>query len=304
MVLLTVVLTGEVSAQPKVEEYPPELVDNVVNNVVFINVDLNGSDKKVIGFGFVVGEKDGVYFAATTRHTLYDRNLRGVPHDGLITIDTFSDQLTADVPAYEVRLTDAGTQLASNLDLVFLRFTPKKPFYFKRKVLSKDSSEVLPGNSLSLIGYLTQENVPIWNIDPIQSKIFNLTEFKENSGETQINFASIRKFGPGHSGAPVVSPNGIVAIFQASNGGNSIALSIDAVKKLAESEKMIPWQLQAADPAWFSKAGNSSRPSSGLMKWGIAIGAVVVGALVASSQGGSSGEGEVSNTLTLTVPTP
>ena len=103
--------------------FPEPLISDVTLNLVRFNARDEATGSPESAFGFLIGSSDGVFYAATARHLLYDKNIDTVRKENIaIEVVVSPSNETKKSVGYHVRLSDELEALSRQLDVAFVRF--------------------------------------------------------------------------------------------------------------------------------------------------------------------------------------
>ncbi len=193
-----------------------QLVEQLTPNVVAIKATFAGPEVEN-GFGFITAEKNGRLYLATAAHVV-----RGVDKDKIAQkIEVrFSNDLRW-VPATYIKHWDQE-------DLALLEL--EKPYYAQWQPQCADLS---PGGSKKVRFIGLNEEEPNW-VDPgLDGNIFR-------QDDKMLHFA-IGTIGRGTSGAPLLSPQGIVGLITEDADRTSRALKITQIQTLFSGGGKLPY---------------------------------------------------------------
>lgn len=202
------------------------ICEGLKKNVVIIQTKFNdGSDEN--GFGIITGEESDKLYIATAKHVIYDLDGNGFisqakkPRSVSI---SFFPRPNRTHPARLLLLPD------TSLDITLLEV--KKP---RNHSWDKDfySNAVQRGTRVWFIGRDRD-----WYI-PTGSFVGSVNQISARN-EILIDITSVR---PGTSGAPLISPDGIVGLIFADAASGARAYPIEKVRKLVSERWRYPWQM-------------------------------------------------------------
>ena len=201
--------------------------ESLVENIKKITVQLTSifpNGTKDYGFGFVVGEREGLLYIATARHVVvkYDDEEGVEVKASSVTVRFYDDQGRSfdDVTILEIKKDD--------LDISLLRI-PKPNTIFLTNGYFSPTMQI--GEGVWFIGREREWKIP-------QSEGF-ISEEPQYDGTFEFESSTIK---PGTSGAPLFTNNGIVGLIITDNQNTATAIHISFIEMLINNYNY-PWSL-------------------------------------------------------------
>ena len=238
------------------------------------------------GFGFIVGEKDGLIYIVTANHVVRGKNEfpGDSPSPDSIKVEFYEDRGAR----------KSATLLETSIyDIAILQVTRPPNISWRKKALA--STDVKEADKIWFIGREGE-----WYVPYIPGSI-NRVDSKQR---ITIDNVSVQE---GTSGAPLVSSFGIVGMVT-SDGKDlvSYALPIEVIEDAVKSWRR-PWELTEFDDRneVIEKAGlEAAEEEEGSKTWmWVLVG--IAGALLAlGSDSGGTSDDATTGTISVSAPTP
>ncbi len=226
---------SEALAQAKTGE---ELANDLRRNVVRVTSRWTNGTSQRSGFGFLVGERNGLLYIVTADHVVRDDNLAvGIP--GIIFYYDQGKEYQGDVLDTHL-LKSAG-------DVAVVRIQPPPGFSWRRDALA--NAPAVRGDDVWFAGLQGAWYVPVR-----PGAISSI----EPGGEIRFEGLAIR---PGTSGAPLIGKSGILGMIVKDDDVFGTATSVDVIAR-AFRDWVYPWQLISYSDRPTALAPPPQRPPS------------------------------------------
>jgi Trypsin-like peptidase domain/PAN domain len=211
--------SGEVMAQPRAGD---TLANDLRRNVVRVISRWNDGTPEKNGFGFVVGERDGLFYIVTADHVVRENSIAGTP--GIIFYEDQGNEYQGAV---------LNTHLIkSEGDVAVIRV----PSRFSWQAAARSGVAAERGDNVRFIGVQGQ-----WIVPARPGAINGI----EPNGTIRFEGMAIRT---GTSGAPLVGDKGILGMIIKDDDIYGLATPIDVIER-AFRQWSYPWQLTTWAPA-------------------------------------------------------
>jgi len=222
MVILGIVLLSIFTSSVQKGISDDNIPDRFRNNVLQLTVIL--SNKEVMnGFGFVVGERDGILYVVTAQHVVFSDD------PDVKTKEVWARFYENRGKSYKAKLLDLSYPL---LDMALLEIPkPSENYKWERKYFYPHP----------------KRNDRVWFIG--RNRDWYIPTDKGTGNISKPPFmneihAEIFTVQPGTSGAPLLTKEGIVGMIIEDSGYDAVAVNIDTIKQVITQYWKYPWGLE------------------------------------------------------------
>lgn len=202
------------------------MCDKLKNNVVQITATFEDG-KEENGFGTVIAERDNQLYIVTAKHVIYN-----LEESGLVSTENRTQSVTVKF-FYDQGKDYAATLLKlpnSTLDISLLEVEKPNNYSWTKDFYSK---AIPAGTKVWFIGRSGKWYIPTGSF---------VGSINDVSAEDEI-LIDINSIQPGTSGAPLISPDGMVGILFEDASGGAKAYTIEKVMNLITRTWNYPWQM-------------------------------------------------------------